>query len=559
VSSAQPSDQLSDRPWLGAYPPGVPHDLEVPAVPLTRLLDDAAAAFPSAVAISYAGRTLTYRELVREVDRFAGSLADLGIGRGDRVMVVLPNCPQHVVTTFAALRVGAVAVPCNPQATAAELAQQVALVAPAVVVALDRAVATVLEAAPELPRERLVVTSLLDYYPASRRLQLASPLPKARRRRRRLTAEVPKGTRDFGRLVARGRPARQVELDPLRDAAVLQFTGGTTGQARAAVLTHTNLVANAYQTRLWLPEATAGRETTLAVLPLFHVFGLTMCLFTTVLLAGRLVLVPRFDVDEVLEAIDEERPTLFPGVPPIFQALADAPSIRRHDLSSVRACISGAMKLPVATQERFQRATGVRLVEGYGTTETSPATHANPVGDGNRPGTVGVPLPGTDARIIDGELAVRGPQVFAGYWADADGADGRTEGGWFLTGDLAEMDDDGYFTIVGRKKDLIIAGGFNIYPGEVEEVIAQLDGVAECVVVGLPDRYRGETVKAYVVRRPDVELDERAVTAHCERHLSAYKVPKLVEFRAELPRSAVGKALRRVLVDEELATREQQA
>jgi long-chain acyl-CoA synthetase len=217
------------------------------------------------------------------------------------------------------------------------------------------------------------------------------------------------------------------------------------------------------------------------------------------------------------------------------------------------------MKLPVATQERFQRATGVRLVEGYGTTETSPATHANPVGDGNRPGTVGVPLPGTDARIIDGELAVRGPQVFAGYWADADGADGRTEGGWFLTGDLAEMDDDGYFTIVGRKKDLIIAGGFNIYPGEVEEVIAQLDGVAECVVVGLPDRYRGETVKAYVVRRPDVELDERAVTAHCERHLSAYKVPKLVEFRAELPRSAVGKALRRVLVDEELATREQQA
>jgi long-chain acyl-CoA synthetase len=366
------------------------------------------------------------------------------------------------------------------------------------------------------------------------------------------------------RLVRVGRPARQVDVDPAADVAVLQFTGGTTGTAKAARLTHANLVANAYQTRLWLPDATSGRETTLGVLPLFHVFGLTLCVLTTVLLAGRLVLLPRFDLDLVLDAIDEERPTLFPGVPPIYQAIVDAPSLRRHDLRSIRACICGAMKLPVATQDRFQRSTGIRLVEGYGTTETSPATHCNPIDGSGKPGTVGVPLPGTDARIVDptdptrvlgvgedGELAIRGPQVFSGYWHDSEPA--PLVDGWLLTGDLARMDEAGYFTIVDRKKDLIIAGGFNIYPAEVEAVIEELDGVAECCVVGLPDRYRGETVKAYVVPRPGATVTAEQVVEACTRALSAYKVPKLVELRENLPKTAVGKALRRVLVAEEQA------
>ena len=553
-----------DRPWLAAYPPGVPSDFDFPQVPLTRLLDDAATAFPSGVAISYAGRTLTYRELVADVDRLAGGLRELGVAAGDRVAIVLPNCPQHVITLFAAARIGAIAVPCNPLATPVELREGLAMVAPAALVCLDRAVSTVVDANPGLDPDRIVVTSLPDYYPTSSRLRLRSPMPKARRDRARITAPVPDGMRSFRSVVRNGRPARQADVDPVTDVAVLQFTGGTTGTPKAAKLTHANLVANAYQTRLWLPEATAGRETTLAVLPLFHVFGLTLCVLTTVLLAGRLVLLPRFDLDLVFEAIDEQRPTLFPGVPPIYQAIVDSAALRRHDLSSIRVCISGAMKLPVPLQKRFEQSSGARLVEGYGTTETSPATHCNPVTGMGKRGTIGVPLPGTDARIVDpvdptrvlgvgedGELAVRGPQVFAGYWNAPDGE--AVVDGWLLTGDLARMDSDGFFTIVDRKKDLIIAGGFNIYPAEVEAVIETVDGVAECCVVGLPDRYRGETVKAYVVPLDGAEVSEQQILAACTEQLSAYKVPKLVELRETLPRTAVGKALRRVLVEEELS------
>jgi len=369
----------------------------------------------------------------------------------------------------------------------------------------------------------------------------------------------------FRALVRSGQPTRQVQLDASRDVAVLQFTGGTTGTPKAAMLTHANLVANAYQTRLWIPDATAGRETTVGVLPLFHVFGLTMCVLITVLLAGRLVLLPRFDLEVVFDAIDEERPTLFPGVPPIYQAILDAPDVRRHDLSSIRVCISGAMKLPMATQDRFERITGARLVEGYGTTETSPATHCNPVAGKGKRGSVGLPLPGTEARVVDpadpsreveagtdGELAVRGPQVFIGYWPpDSEPAVGPD--GWLLTGDLARMDADGYFTIVDRKKDLIIAGGFNIYPAEVESVIEAVEGVADCCVIGLPDRYRGETVKAFVVPQPGADVSEQAIIDACAQQLSAYKVPKMVEMRDSLPKSAVGKALRRVLLAEEQA------
>jgi long-chain acyl-CoA synthetase len=351
---------------------------------------------------------------------------------------------------------------------------------------------------------------------------------------------------------------------------VLQYTGGTTGTSKAAMLSHANLVANAYQMRLWLPEATTGHETTLAVLPLCHVYGLTLCLLTTVLLAGRLVLLPRFDVDLIFDAIEGERPTLLPGVPPIYQAMVDALRAQRADLSSIRVCVSGAMRLPVEVQERFEMLSGGRLVEGYGTTEASPATHCNPVAGPDKPGSIGLPLTGTQARIVDpdepttvlppgetGELIVKGPQVFLGYWGQAAAEQALLDDGWLLTGDLAVMDEHGFFTVVDRKKDLVIAGGFNIYPAEVEAVVSTLDGVVDCCVVGLPDRYRGETVKAYVVARPGAELTSEDVQRHCAVSLSAYKVPKLVEFRDDLPRTAIGKALRRTLVAEELARQEE--
>jgi long-chain acyl-CoA synthetase len=569
-----------DRPWLASYPADVPADHDFPLVPLTRLLDDAAGGFPGTVALSTfamssVGHRMTYRQLRESTDRLAGGLADNGVKPGDRVALVLPNCPQYVISFFAILRLGAVVVPCNSVSTESELRTQLADSGATVVICLDRVAETIMRIRSDSAIRTIVVTSLADALSAAARSRLNVPLPKARATRARLVADVPDDPAivRFRTLVRTGSPARQAPIDPLTDVAVLQYTGGTTGQPKAAMLTHANLVANSYQMRLWLPEAMPGREVTLAVLPLFHVYGLTLCMLTTILLAGRLVVVSRFDLDAVFQVIDEERPTLFPGVPPIYQALLDSPKVKRHDLKSIRACVSGAMKLPQETQERFERVTGGRLVEGYGMTETSPATMCAPLAGPRKRGSVGLPLPGTLARIVDpddpsrvvvigesGELAIKGPQVFRGYWGDGAASDGDvlTADGWLLTGDIAVMSEDGWFTIVDRKKDLIIAGGFNIYPTEVEEVIRTMPGVTDCCVVGLPDRYRGETVKVYVVA-PAGDVTEDEVTAFCAARLTAYKVPKFVEFRAELPRTVVGKALRRQLVAEELAKKEPSA
>ncbi|MGN6472117.1 MAG: long-chain-fatty-acid--CoA ligase [Mycobacteriales bacterium] len=559
-----------DRPWLASYPPDVPSEADVPVVPLTRLLDDAANSYPDHVAISCLGNRLTYRALRESVDRFAGGLAELGVGPLARVAIVLPNCPQHVIAFFAVLRLGAIVVHCNPLATADELRAQLIDSGVTVVVCLDRVAPELLAIRSETRVRNVVVTSLADGLTRAARGALELPLPMTRNRKSRMVAEVPEDPSvvRFRTLVRAGTPARQASLNPADDVAVLQYTSGTTAEPKAAMLSHANLVANCHQIRTWMPEAKPGQEVTLAVIPLFHVYGLTMCMLTTILLGGRLVLLPRFDIGAVFDAIDDEHPTLFPGVPPIYQALLDHPKLRRHDLTSIRACVSGAMKLPVELVDRFERVTEAPLLEGYGMTETSPVTHCVPLSGARKAGSVGLPLPGTLARIVDpdhpttdvpvgeqGELAVKGPQVFLGYWAREADVVPPTLDGWWLTGDIAVMDDDGWFTIVDRKKDLIIAGGFNISPTEVEQVILTVPGVADCCVVGLPDRYRGETVKAYVVAT-EAKVTEDEVKAACAARLSAYKVPKLVEFRDELPHTAVGKALRRLLVAEELAANE---
>ncbi|MCW2778997.1 MAG: Long-chain-fatty-acid--CoA ligase, partial [Frankiales bacterium] len=517
------------RPWLASYPEGVPDDYDFPAVPVTRLLDDAAASFPTGVALAFLGATLTYRELREQVDAFASALHGLGVGKGDRVALVLPNCPQNVIAFFATLRLGAVVVQHNPLSTEAELQHQLADCGATVVVCLDRVYPAVQAVRARTAVAQVVVTSLADYLPTASRLSLLLPLRAARRRRADLVADLPKGAevRQFTALVkGAGLPARQVPLDPRTDLALLQYTGGTTGVAQGAMLTHHNLVSDTYMNRLWDTEATAGKETTLAVLPLFHVYGLTVAMLNTVLLSGTLVLVPRFDVDRVLEAVDQHRPTLFPGVPPLFRALADSPKAREHDLRSLRLCLSGAVKLPVDVQEQFSALSGARLVEGYGTTETSPSTHCTPTTGEVRPGSIGVPLPGTLAKLVaqddpsrevpvgePGELAVSGPQVFAGYWRSEE-PPATTPDGYLLTGDVAVMSEDGWFTVVDRKKELIVAGGFNVYPSEVEAVLAALPGVVESVVVGVPDRYRGETVKAFVVQTAGADLSEADVLEH---------------------------------------------
>jgi long-chain acyl-CoA synthetase len=566
----------ADRPWLASYPPETPGDYDFPEVPLTRLLDDAAASFPTTTALAFLGTRITYRELKDQVDRFATALAGLGVGKGDRVAIVLPNCPQNVIAFFAALRLGAVVVEHNPLYTEAELAHQLADCGAEVVVCLDKVYETVAAVRGRTSVREIVVASVVEYLPGKQRLLLQLPIAKARKTKADISAPIPKGApvrRFLSLLHAAKTPARQAALDPRTDLALLQYTGGTTGLSKGAMLTHRNLVANAYQNRLWLPDVQAGREVTLAVLPLFHAYGLTVCMNLTVLLGGTLVLIPRFDLAAVFKAIDEFKPTLFPGVPPIYKAIVDSPEVRRHDLKSIKACVSGAMKLPVETQEQFEKVSGGRLVEGYGMTETSPSTHGNPVFGKRKAGTIGMPLPGTECRVVSqddmtvevpvgepGELAIRGPQVFAGYWnRDDETKEAFTPDGFVLTGDVARMDDEGYFEIVDRKKELIIAGGFNIYPSEVENVLFGLAGVADCVVVGVPDRYRGETVKAYVVRAPGSSLTEEDVVAHCAESLAAYKVPKLVEFRDSLPRTVVGKVLRRVLLEEEKAKADAEA
>ncbi|MCU1594286.1 MAG: Long-chain-fatty-acid--CoA ligase [Frankiales bacterium] len=561
-----PAATYAGMPWTASYPPGVPTTYEFPRFAVTRLLDDATTSFPSSVALAFLGAKITYKELKHQVDQLAGALAGLGVTKGDRVALVLPNCPQNVIAFFATLRLGAVVVEHNPLYTEAELRHQLADCGAKVVICLDRVYETVAKVKADTSVEHVITTSLVDYLPATARLKLKLPVKKAKKQRAEIAAPVPKGAavKDFaGLLKGAAAHTRQTPVEG-DDLALLQYTGGTTGLSKGAMLSHGNLVANAYMNRLWDTEARAGKEVTLAVLPLFHAYGLTVAMTNTILLGGTLVLLPRFDLDLVFKAIDEHKPTLFPGVPPIYKAIADSPKAKSHDLKSIRLCVSGAMKLPSEIKDQFTKISGATLIEGYGMTETSPSTHANPTHGPGKEGSIGLPLPGTQCKVVEqddpsklvpvgspGELAIAGPQVFSGYWGREDQEGVFTSDGYVLTGDIAVMDEDGYFTIVDRKKELIIAGGFNIYPSEVEEVLFGLSGVADAVVIGVPDKYRGETVKAFVVLAAGAKLTEEDVITHCAASLTAYKVPKLVEFRTELPRTSVGKVLRRVLVEEE--------
>ncbi|HMA47589.1 MAG TPA: AMP-binding protein [Frankiaceae bacterium] len=573
--SASPTPSYAERPWLSSYPPHVPAEIDVPDVPLTRFLDDAARRHPQARAISFLGTAITYRGLRAEVDALAAGLAGLGVRRGDRVALVLPNCPQNVLAFHATLRLGGIVVECNPLSVEEELTRQLANCGAEVVVCLDRVYETLaaIRASGGTAVREIVVTSIVDYLPPSSRLRLRLPLASARKARAQVEVPLPPDARvhRLGVVVraGRSRPAARSPLQDGSEVAILQYTTGTTGSSKGAMLTHRNLVANAHQCLAWYPEPRPGKETVLCVLPLFHVYGITLCMTSGMAVAANLVLLPRFDQDMVFDAIARYRPTLFPGVPPIYQALLDNPKIRSYDLRSIRACVSGAMKLPDDVRERFERVTGGRLVEGYGMTETSPVTHAGPLSgpsSGPRKPGIGLPVPSTWARIVDrddptvevpvgepGELAVRGPQVFAGYWNRPYETAGVMSEGWLLTGDIARMDADGWFEIVDRKKEIIIAGGFNVYPNEVEEVLRGLPQVREVCVVGVPDRYRGETVKAFVVSKPGASLTAEDVVAHAAEHLTPYKVPKLVEFRDELPKVGVGKVLRRALREEERA------
>jgi long-chain acyl-CoA synthetase len=549
-----------DRPWLAVYPEGVPADIAEPERALTANLDAAVARFPDRVAFDFLGAVTTYAQLGDQVARAAEALRGIGVRPGDRVALILPNCPQHVVAFYAVLRLGAVVVEHNPLYTADELAHQLADHGATVAICWDKVAATVASVA----AVTIVGVDLTAALPLVKRLALRLPLTRARKTRAEMRGSLPAGALRWEALVAGASPIDDAVPGPgVDDTALLQYTGGTSGTPKGAILTHRNLAANAEQSRVWVPGLREGGETFYAVLPLFHAYGLTLCLTTAVQIAATIVLLPRFDVALVLDAVKRRPPTFFPGVPPMYDRLAAAARERGTDLSSVRYSISGAMPLPPKTAEAWEALTGGLLIEGYGMTETSPITVGNPMSERRRAGSIGVPYPSTRVRLADrddlardvpagepGELLVQGPQVFSGYWnLPAETEAVLLPGGWMRTGDIAVMSDEGFLSIVDRVKELIITGGFNVYPSEVEEMLRKHPDVAEAAVVGLPSERTGEEVVAVVVPADGVVLDAEALLRWARERLSGYKAPRRIEITDELPRSQIGKVLRRQVRD----------
>jgi long-chain acyl-CoA synthetase len=555
---------LTTRPWLAQYAPGVPSDIEPSEDTLCDLLDDAVARFADHVGLDFYGRTTTYAALAEQVARAAGALDELGVRKGDRVALVLPNCPQHVVAFYAILRLGAIVVEHNPLYTTDELTTQFADHGATIAIAWDKTVPSLTEVAAITPLETILAVNLTRALPLPKRVALRLPVAKARATRAAMTEKTP-GTPLWDAIVARAVPLPDAHPRPVADdIAALQYTGGTTGAPKGAMLTHRNLRANAAQGRAWVPGLVDGEEVIYALLPLFHAYGLTLCLTFAISIGATLVLFPRFDAEQALEAMQRRPATFLPGVPPMYQALADAALTSGVDLHSVRFAISGAMSLPTTVVDHWEAVTGGLLVEGYGMTETSPVSVGNPIAPTRRPGTIGVPFPSTYVRIVDpldpvtdcepgdpGELLVRGPQVFAGYWnRPEETAAVLSPDGWMRTGDIVTMDDEGFITVIDRIKELIITGGFNVYPSQVEEALRQVPGVMDAAAVGLPDGSGGERVVAAIVVEPGLRLDPEEVRNATRTTLTAYKVPRQVFIVDELPRSLIGKVLHRAVRDQ---------
>ncbi|AND16588.1 long-chain fatty acid--CoA ligase [Rathayibacter tritici] len=545
------------RPWTRSYAPGVPTELELPTGSLVDIVTESAERYPQHVALEFFGRSTSYSQLADEVERAAEGLRRLGVRAGDPVALILPNCPQHVVAFYAILRLGAVVVEHNPLYTPRELRHQFEDHGARVVIAWTRVVPTVHDLPADLGIESVIAVDLTRAMPAPLRAALRLPLKKARESRFALTGPA-RGAVEWESLLRR-RIDSEHPRPTAEDLAVIQYTSGTTGTPKAAELTHANLTANAAQSRAWVPTVRRGDCVVYAVLPMFHAYGLTLCLTFAMSMGARLVLFPKFDPELVLKVVKKHPATFLPAVPPIAERLARSAQQSGVSLHGIEIAISGAMPLDPALVESFEALTGGTLVEGYGLSETSPVLMANPVGPTRRAGTVGLPLPGTDVRIVDpddparemavgeqGELIVRGPQVFRGYYRKPEETAATfTSDGWFRTGDIATIDEDGFVRIVDRLKELVITGGFNVSPSEVEEVLLRLPEIKEVAVVGLPDPRSGESVAAAVVLEPGAQLDVGAARKAVREALTAYKVPKRITVVDELPRNMIGKVLRR--------------
>lgn len=547
-------------PWVAHYQPGVPAEIELPTDSLVAMFDRSVAAAGTAVATTFFGRSHSYAEIGDQVARAAEGLRRLGVRAGDRVAIVLPNCPQHVVAFYAALRLGAVVVEHNPLYTSRELGEMFADHGARVAISWD-VVAERLQAFPAEHRpQTIVAVNMLEEFPATMRLALRLPVPKLRATRASLTAPT-RDTMAWRALLDAPPVAHDVPGPAVDDLAVIQYTSGTTGHPKGAMLTHFNLYANALQGKAWMNDARDRAENFYAVLPMFHAFGMTLYLTYGVLRQANLVLFPKFDVDLVLKAAKKHPPTVYCAVPPIYEKTARVAKERGISLESAKFCISGAMALTDRIVEEWESVSGGLLVEGYGMTESSPVALGNPFWPTRRTGTIGIPFPSTLMKVVDpddptrevaqgerGELLVKGPQVFGGYWNNPEEtAKALLPDGWLRTGDIVTVDPDGFTTIVDRAKELIITGGFNVAPSEVEGVIRTLDGVKDVAVVGL--RRAGDTsemVVAVIEPQPGARIEEDVVRSACRDRLAAYKVPRLVvTIEGELPRSMLGKILRK--------------
>lgn len=552
---------LSSKPWLSHYPAEVPATYEYPKQNLAHFLVQSASDYPDRDALHFLGKKMTYRQLLDAAYRFAGALSGLGVRKGDRVAVMLPNCPQAMIAYYGTLMIGGIVVMTNPLYMPRELEHQLNDAGAATIVTLDLLFERVMKVVPQTGIKQVIVTSIKDYLPFPK--NWLYPL-KAKKDGLKREVAYSGGVVSWVDLLRRATPEPGgVPVDSENDLALIQYTGGTTGIAKGVMLTHYNLIANAIQCKLWAYRTEVAKEKYMTALPFFHVFGMTVLMNQSAYVAGCLVLMPRYDVNQVLAAIHKLKPTIFPGAPTMYISLIHHPKVKEYDLSSIKFCISGAASLPHEVQVEFERMTNGKLIEGYGLTEASPVTHANNIWEKRKLGSIGIPFPDTDSRVVDletgeelpvgeiGELVVRGPQVMKGYWNKPDETEKVLKDGWLYTGDLGRMDEDGYFYILDRRKDLIIAGGYNIYPREVEEVLFEHPDVEEAVVAGVIDPYRGETVKAYIVLKPDGEAGAEELKAWCKERLAAYKVPKQFEFRDSLPKTIVGKVLRRKLIEEE--------
>ena len=550
------------------YAEGVPKDLQLPEVSLVDLMERSVNRYARNTALVFFDQGMSYRDLGEQVRRAAAGLRRLGVRAGDRVALVMPNCPQHVVAFYAVLRLGAVVVEHNPLYTDRELRHQFEDHDAVVAIAWDKVVDRIQGLPEDLALHTIISVNLTEAMPAGTRLKLKLPVPAARKARAALTVKgkirsAPRRVVSWRKLLSAGPLPRRHRRPVPEDLAVIQYTSGTTGHPKGAMLSHANLAANAAQGRAWVPGLRDGGETFYGVLPMFHAYGLTLSLTTAIAVGARLVLFPRFDVDLVLAATRKAPPTFLPAVPPIYDRLVAGAKEKGISLTGVRFAISGAMNLPVETVQAWEEATGGLLIEGYGLTETSPIVLGNPMGPTRRPGTVGVPFPLTDIRVVDpedpsrdrepgqeGELLIRGPQVFQGYWNRPEETQAvLLEDGWFRTGDIVSVDADGFVTIRDRIKELIITGGFNVSPSEVEEALKRHPSVADAAVVGVARVGGGEEVVAAVVPAGGGDIDADELRVFVRRELAAYKVPRRIVQIPDLPRSLIGKVLRRHVRD----------